>query len=81
MAQTVGSRDVEGCIPQVGRHLLGGLMGLAVVTATVALLLMWSFLTEPVEVAHTVRQGNLSEVSRLVATAVYDLVARFLAWL
>jgi hypothetical protein len=65
-----------------GTHLaLGAVMAVGALTATVALFLMWMFLTEPVEMAHTMRQGTTSDVARLVASVVYDLVARLLAWL
>ena len=70
-----------GPLRQFGRLLFGGLMGVGALTTLVALLLMWLFLTEPVDMAITVRSGNSGDVARLVASAVYDLVARLVAWL
>jgi hypothetical protein len=81
MNQIAGSRDVEGCGPQVRNALFSGLMVLGIATATVAVILMWMFLTEPIEVARTVRHGTTGDVARLLATAVYDLVRSMLAWL
>ena len=80
MEQIAGSRDVEGTRAQVGRALVSGLMGLGMATAIVAVILMWMFLTDPVEVARTVRHGTTADVARLLATAVYDLVRSMLAW-
>ena len=76
-----GSRDQFGPLRQFGRLLFGGLMSVGALTSLVALLLMWLFLTEPVDMATTIRSGNSGDVARLVASAVYDLVARLVAWL
>ena len=76
-----GSRDHYHPLRQFGRLLFGGLMGVGALTTLVALLLMWLFLTEPVDMAITIRSGNSGDVARLVASAVYDLVARLVAWL
>jgi hypothetical protein len=81
MEISAGSRDQAAPLRQLGQVLFGGLMGVGVLTSIVALLLMWLFLTEPVDVAITVRSGNGADVARLVASAVYDLVARLVAWL
>ena len=81
MESSAGSRDQVAPLRQFGRLLFGGLVGVGVFTSLVALLLMWLFLTEPVDVAITVRSGNSADVARLVASAVYDLVARLVAWL
>lgn len=81
MNQIAGSRDVMGGRTQLQHALFSGLMVLGIATATVALILMWMFLTEPLEVAHTVRHGTTGDVARLLATAVYDLVRSMLAWL
>ena len=81
MESIAGSRDQIGPFRQFGRLLFGGLMGVGALTSLVALLLMWLFLTEPVDMAITVRSGNGSDVARLVVSAVYDLVARLVAWL
>jgi hypothetical protein len=81
MELRAGSRDEVAPLRQVGRLLFGGLMGVGALTTLVALMLMWLFLTEPVDMAVTVRSGNGSDVARLVASAVYDLVARLVAWL
>jgi hypothetical protein len=81
MEISAGSRDQGRPLRQFGRLLFGGLMGVGALTTLVAMLLMWLFLTEPVDMAVTVRSGNSSDVARLVASAVYDLVARLVAWL
>jgi hypothetical protein len=81
MELTAGSRDQVGPLRQFGRLLFGGLMGVGALTTLVALLLMWLFLTEPVDMAITIRSGNSGDVARLVASAVYDFVARLVAWL
>ena len=81
MESTAGSRDQVGPLRQFGRLLFGGLMGVGALTTLVALLLMWLFLTEPVDMAITIRSGNSGDVARLVVSAVYDLVARLVAWL
>ena len=81
MNQIAGSRDVEGTGPQVRHALFSGLMVLGIATASVAVILMWMFLTEPLEVARTVSQGTTGDVARLLATAVYDVVRSMLAWL
>jgi hypothetical protein len=56
-------------------------MSVGALTTLVALLLMWLFLTEPVDMAITIRSGNSGDVARLMVSAVYDLVARLVAWL
>jgi hypothetical protein len=76
-----GSRDQGAPLRQFGRLLFGGLMSVGALTALVALMLMWLFLTEPVDMAITIRSGNSGDVARLMASAVYDLVARLVAWL
>lgn len=81
MAQHAGSRDAEDARPLVTGYLLQGLLALALVTAAVAILLIWMFLTAPIEVARTVQRGSTMDVARLVATAIYDLVANLAAWL
>jgi hypothetical protein len=81
MELSASSRDQVGPLRQFGRLLFGGLMGVGALTSLVALLLMWLFLTEPVDMAVTVRSGNGADVARLVVSAVYDLVARLVAWL
>jgi hypothetical protein len=65
---------------QAGQVLFGGLMVVGVLTATVALLLIWMFLTDPVELARSVRQGTTLDLARVFASAVYDLVSRLLTW-
>ena len=74
-----GSRDQFNPLRQLGNLLFGGLMSVGALTALVALLLMWLFLTEPVDLA--MRSGSTGDVARLMASAVYDLVARLVAWL
>ena len=84
MQHAAGSRDEldrGGALRLFGRLLFGGLMSVGALTTVIALLLMWLFLTEPVDMAVTVRSGNSADVARLVASAVYDLVARLVAWL
>jgi hypothetical protein len=81
MEISAGSRDQCHPLRQFGRLLFGGLMGVGALTTLVAMLLMWLFLTEPVDMAVTVRSGNSADVARLVVSAVYDLVARLVAWL
>lgn len=76
-----GSRDQYNPPRQFGRLLFGGLMSVGALTTLVALLLMWLFLTEPVDMATTIRSGNSADVARMMASAVYDLVARLVAWL
>ena len=81
MNQIAGSRDVEGPRTSIRKALFSGLMVLGIATATVAAILMWMFLTEPLEVAHTVRHGTTGDVARLLALAIVDLVRSMLAWL
>jgi hypothetical protein len=81
MNQIAGSRDVELTKTPLRHALFSGLMVLGIATATVAVILMWMFLTEPVEVARTVGHGTTTDVARLIATAVYDMVRSLLAWL
>jgi len=81
MELVAGSRDQVGPLRQFGRLMFGGLMGVGALTTFVALMLMWLVLTSPVDVAITIRGGNSGDVARLVASAVYDLVARLVAWL
>jgi hypothetical protein len=76
-----GSREQNNPLRQFGRLLFGGLMSVGALTTLVALMLMWLFLTEPVDMAITIRGGNSGDVARLMASAVYDLVARLVAWL
>ena len=81
MEVTAGSRELCHPLRQFGRLLFGGLMSVGALTTFVALLLMWLFLTEPVDMAITIRSGNSGDVARLMVSAVYDLVARLVAWL
>jgi hypothetical protein len=81
MELAAGSREQGHLLRHFGRLLFGGLMGVGALTSLVALLLMWLFLTEPVDMAITIRSGNSGDVARLVASAVYDFVARLVAWL
>lgn len=81
MTDAVEFPGQDGAGTQAGRVLFGSLMTVGLVTATVAVLCIWVFLTEPVELARTVRQGNTLDMARVLASAVYDLVTSLLAWL
>jgi hypothetical protein len=81
MTYPIGRPDSGDLKMQVGRFLFSSLMGLGLLTATVALLFIWMFLTEPVELARSVRQGSTTDMVRVFAAAVYDLVRSLVAWL
>ena len=49
-------------------------------SATLAVLLMWTLLTAPAEVAIAVAQGP-SQLARTLFQVLFDAVARLLSWL
>jgi hypothetical protein len=61
--------------------VLTALSGAGLAASAVAAWLIWLFLTQPVQVARVVDQGGARDVARLLATAMYDIVLKVLAWL
>jgi hypothetical protein len=60
---------------------LSGLGLLSLLSTSVALLLMWALLTEPVQLTHAVYNGGSMAVARLLWTTVSELVVQLLAWI
>jgi hypothetical protein len=60
---------------------LSGLGAISLLTMSVALLLMWALLTEPVQLASAIDHGGATAVARVLWTAISEVVAGLLAWL
>jgi hypothetical protein len=60
---------------------LSGLGVVGLLTTSVALLLMWALLTEPVQLARAIDHGGSAAVARVLWTAISEMVVRLLAWL
>ncbi len=60
---------------------LSGLGILGLISTSVALLLMWALLTEPVQLTHAVYHGGSVAVARLLWTTMSELVVQLLAWI
>jgi hypothetical protein len=60
---------------------LSGLGIVGLLTTSIALLLMWALLTEPVQLARAIDHGGSVAVARVLWTTVSELVVRLLAWL
>jgi hypothetical protein len=60
---------------------LGGLGLLSLLTTSVALLLMWALLTEPVQLTSAVSNGGSMAVARLLWNTVSELVVQLIAWI
>ena len=60
---------------------LSGLGAISLLTMSVALLLMWALLTEPVQLASAIDHGGATAVARVLWTAISEVVVGLLAWL
>jgi hypothetical protein len=61
--------------------LLGTLSATGVLASAAAVWLVWLFLTQPVQVARVIDQGGAREMARLLASTMYDIVLKVVAWL
>jgi hypothetical protein len=48
---------------------------------SVALLLMWALLTEPVQLARAIDHGGSAAVARVLWTTLSEIVVKLLAWI
>jgi hypothetical protein len=60
---------------------LSGLGIVGLLTMSIALLLMWAVLTEPVQLARAIDHGGSAAVARVLFTAISEIVVQLLAWL
>jgi hypothetical protein len=60
---------------------LSGLGIVGLLTTSIALLLMWALLTEPVQLARAIDHGGSTAVARVLWTAISEIVVRLLTWL
>jgi hypothetical protein len=60
---------------------LGGLGIVGLLTTSVALLLMWALLTEPVQLARAIDHGGSAAIAQVLWTTVSELVVKLLAWI
>lgn len=60
---------------------LGGLGIVGLLTTSVALLLMWALLTEPVQLARAIDHGGSAAIAQVLWTSFSELVVKLLAWL
>jgi hypothetical protein len=67
--------------PRIGGSFGLSLLGVVGTTsATLAVLLMWTLLTAPTQVAVAVAEGP-SQLARTLARVLFDAVVRLLSWL
>jgi hypothetical protein len=67
--------------PWTGGPKLSGLGIIGLITTSIALLLMWALLTEPVQLTHAIDHGGSAAVARLLWTTMSELVVQLIAWL
>jgi hypothetical protein len=60
---------------------LSGLGVVGLLTMSIALLLMWAVLTEPVQLARAIDHGGSAAVARVLFSAISEIVVKLLAWL
>jgi hypothetical protein len=60
---------------------LSGLGIVGLLTTSVALLLMWALLTEPVQLARAIDHGGSAAVAQVLWTSLSEIVVKLLAWL
>jgi hypothetical protein len=60
---------------------LSGLGVVGLLTMSIALVLMWAVLTEPVQLARAIDHGGSAAVARVLFTAISEIVVKLLAWL
>ena len=77
MNAEVAHWDLRGRRAELGMSLLAWL---AVVTTAIAVLVMWTLLSAPAEVASAVTQG-VPELAGVLWSAVYDGIVVLLSWL
>jgi hypothetical protein len=60
---------------------LSGLGIVGLLTTSIALLLMWALLTEPVQLARAIDHGGSAAVAQVLWTSLSEMVVKLLHWI